>query len=206
MEIGKLKIGKNGFAVLFLILIFAQSSSYAQSPTIDSDSVKMKYKSPTGAMLRSALVPGWGQLYNESYWKVPVMFGVFTSLAYVANWYHLKYVDYRGRYILSTIKYNDIIADPAKYPDLNENDIFVKTHNFNKTAREFYRDNRDIFIFYLAISYFLNIVDAYVDAHLYGFNVDSSLGLNPSITSPQISLQNGDWRKPQAHISLSFTL
>lgn len=193
-----MKIGKIGFAVLVIILIFVQSNSFAQSPTIDSDSVKMRYKSPSGAMLRSALVPGWGQLYNESYWKVPVMFGVFTSLAYVANWYHLKYVDYRGRYIQSTY-------DLEQNTILENDDLFMRTHRFNKTAREFYRDNRDVFIFYLAISYFLNIVDAYVDAHLYGFNVDSSLGFTPSATAPQISLQNGDWRKPQAHISLSIT-
>ena len=198
METVKLKIGKIGFAVLVIILIFVQSNSFAQSPTIDSDSVKMRYKSPSGAMLRSALVPGWGQLYNESYWKVPVMFGVFTSLAYVANWYHLKYVDYRGRYIQSTY-------DLEQNTILENDDLFMRTHRFNKTAREFYRDNRDVFIFYLAISYFLNIVDAYVDAHLYGFNVDSSLGFTPSATAPQISLQNGDWRKPQAHISLSIT-
>lgn len=203
MGIGKLKIGKFGFAVLFLI--FGNTALFAQSPTIDSDSVRMKYKSPAGAMLRSAVIPGWGQLYNESYWKVPVMFGVFTSLAYVANWYHLKYVDYRGRYILSTMELDLRTKNPENYPDEIENDIFVRTHNFNKTAREFYRDNRDIFIFYLAISYFLNIIDAYVDAHLYSFNVDSSLGFRSSITSPQFSLQDGDWRKPQAHISLSFT-
>ena len=52
-----------------------------------------------------------------------------------------------------------------------ENDIFVRTHNFNKTAREFYRDNRDVYLFYLVLAYFLNIVDAYVDAHLFDFDV-----------------------------------
>jgi hypothetical protein len=44
-----------------------------------------------------------------------------------------------------------------------------------KDIRDFYRDERDQFIFYLGITYLLNIVDAYVGAALYGFDVSPSL-------------------------------
>ncbi|MGB5873775.1 MAG: DUF5683 domain-containing protein, partial [Bacteroidota bacterium] len=35
-------------------------------------------KSPGTALLLSALVPGAGQVYNESYWKVPIIVGLGT--------------------------------------------------------------------------------------------------------------------------------
>ncbi len=46
-------------------------------------------KSPTGAMLRSAVLPGWGQWYNEQYWKAPLALAVNSFLVYqVLNYHH----------------------------------------------------------------------------------------------------------------------
>jgi len=45
-------------------------------------------KSPWGAVARSAMLPGWGQLYNEKYLKALVSFGVcfdFARKVYVFN-------------------------------------------------------------------------------------------------------------------------
>jgi len=39
-------------------------------------------KSPWGAVLRSAMIPGWGQVYNESYWKAAGYFLVDGYLIY----------------------------------------------------------------------------------------------------------------------------
>ncbi len=41
-------------------------------------------KSPGLAMLLSAALPGAGQFYNESYWKVPVVAGL--GIYFVAEW------------------------------------------------------------------------------------------------------------------------
>jgi hypothetical protein len=49
------------------------------------------------------------------------------------------------------------------------------------SAREFYHNQRDEFIFYLALTYFLNIIDAYVGATLYDFTVSDDLGGNAKI-------------------------
>ena len=38
-------------------------------------------KSPWGAVLRSSILPGWGQIYTESYWKAA---GYFLTAAYLA--------------------------------------------------------------------------------------------------------------------------
>jgi hypothetical protein len=39
-------------------------------------------KSPWGATLRSAILPGWGQIYNENYWKALLYLGVDSYLVY----------------------------------------------------------------------------------------------------------------------------
>ncbi len=49
-------------------------------------------KSPWGGVLRSAILPGWGQVYNESYWKAAGYLAVNAYLLYRA---HLADVRYR---------------------------------------------------------------------------------------------------------------
>ncbi len=64
-------------------------------------------KSPWGAAVRSAMIPGWGQMYTASYWKAA---GFFSANAYLLfkvkqadNRYHqtrnTKYRDERSKYI-----------------------------------------------------------------------------------------------------------
>jgi hypothetical protein len=57
-----------------------------------------------------------------------------------------------------------------------------------QTKREDYKNLRDANVWYFVIVYVLNIVDAYVDASLYGFDV-----------SPTLSL-----RGPQGNVGLSL--
>src|SRR3569833_1196015 len=43
--------------------------------------------SPHKAVIRSLIIPGWGQIYNHRIWKVPIIYGVLGSLgvAFVFN-------------------------------------------------------------------------------------------------------------------------
>jgi len=62
-----------------------------------NDTTFIMAKSPWGAVGRSALIPGWGQFYNNSYWKIPVVWGVlgwFTYL-YIEN----NFSDVRKNYL-----------------------------------------------------------------------------------------------------------
>lgn len=64
-------------------------------------------KSPWGAALRSAMIPGWGQLYTESYLKAVGFFAVdaylLARIKLADNRYHqtrnTKYRDERSKYI-----------------------------------------------------------------------------------------------------------
>ena len=44
--------------------------------------------------------------------------------------------------------------------------------------REFYRDQRDNFIIYSVILYVVNLIDAYVDAQLYDFDVSEKIKIS----------------------------
>jgi hypothetical protein len=141
----------NTIKIFILFSVISIQVSAQQDSTIVADSTKSKeifemQKSPWGAVLRSAVMPGLGQIYNASYWKVPVIWGITGWLVY--NW----------------------VDNNSLYKD--NRDIFAETANdFFRKRRDFYRDQRDNFAIYIVLTYFLNLVDAYVDAHLFDFSV-----------------------------------
>ena len=136
------------FVILLAVVLYGQESSNNSN---HQDTVFVMEKSPWGAVLRSAILPGFGQFYNESYWKIPVIWGIGALL--VSGWVHNN-----GLY--------------------KENgDLFIESGNeIYRQRRDFYRDQRDNFTIYLVITYLLNLIDAYVDAHLFDFQVDDNFG------------------------------
>lgn len=135
--------------VLINIPLIAQQDTTAAADTINNSTNNfVMQKSPWGAVLRSAIIPGWGQIYNESYWKVPIVWGITGWLVYV--W----------------VDNNNLYKD-------NRN-LFLQTGDDRYKRFRDYRDQRDQFAIYIVLTYFLNLVDAYVDAHLFDFNVDEN--------------------------------
>ena len=132
------------------MLIIVSTTSSGQEHTEEnspSDSVFVMHKSPWGAVLRSAVLPGFGQFYNESYWKIPVIWGA-------------------GALLISGWVYNNNLYNDNK-------DLYTNTgQSLYQYRRDFYRNQRDNFTIYLVVLYILNLVDAYVDAHLYDFTVE----------------------------------
>jgi hypothetical protein len=147
---------------IFVIILLLQAISFAQEDTVKNqdekpaDTVFVMHKSPWGAVLRSAILPGWGQIYNESYIKAPIVLGIFGSLAAVWIWNNHKYND--AKYLYSQ--------------NMNNPDPYVV--NAYRNYRDAYRDQRDLVSIYIGLAYFLNLVDAYVDAELFDFNVQSN--------------------------------
>jgi len=145
--------------ISFLFICLPQTSECQITEQSRSDTNQsINEKSSWGAVLRSAILPGLGQIYNESYWKSPIIWGI--SGWFIYNWINNNnlYNDYKNRHLQS-------ITTGA------ENSSY-------KTYREFYRDQRDLFAIYLGLTYFLNLVDAYVDAQLFSFDVS---GLNDEV-------------------------
>ena len=148
---------KNIIKVLCFVTIFsAVIESQVVKDTVKNDTVFVMQNSPWGAVLRSAVAPGWGQIYNKSYWKAPIVWGIGAWLVY--NWIqnNNNYKTYRDAF--------------SKSPNTNPNDP-------NLVYRNFYRDQRDLFTIYLGLTYLLQLVDAYVDAHLLDFTVQENYQL-----------------------------
>ena len=116
-------------------------------------------KNPWKAVAYSAVLPGAGQLYNQSYWKIPVIAGLGGYFVYEWIKNNNEYLDYKTQYQNSQTE-----ANPSGNPQL-------------QYLREFYRDQRDNFIIYSLILYVVNLIDAYVDAQLYDFDVSESIKL-----------------------------
>lgn len=49
---------------------------------------------PVKAVWYSALCPGLGQIYNRSYWKLPILIGGYLGLIYATNWNARYFNDY----------------------------------------------------------------------------------------------------------------
>ncbi|HTP12450.1 MAG TPA: DUF5683 domain-containing protein [Bacteroidota bacterium] len=121
-------------------------------------------KSPSLAMLMSAVLPGAGQVYVHRYITIPIIwgFGYYFAKSWVEqnNHYH---------------EWSDSVSASVRADSLGKGN-----ENF-RNIRDLYRDDRDKFAFYIAIVYILNIVDAYVGASLYSFDVSDNLGGSAAI-------------------------
>jgi hypothetical protein len=126
--------------------------------SLDKPVFKMK-KSPWKAVAYSAILPGAGQFYNQSYWKIPVIAGLGGYFVYEWIKNNNEYLDYKTQYQNSQTEKN-----PSGNPQL-------------QYFREFYRDQRDNFIIYSLILYVVNLIDAYVDAELFDFDVSDNIKL-----------------------------
>ncbi|HUQ97553.1 MAG TPA: DUF5683 domain-containing protein [Chitinophagaceae bacterium] len=144
-------------------------------------------RSPHKASIRSAIFPGLGQIYNKSYWKLPIVYGALGTTAYVffdnlKTYKELRFA-YAARYEAAlppntTVDYPGPYQDSTKYktlksiyqnPNLNINSI--------KQSRDEFRRYVDYSVLVFAVFWALNIIDASVDAHLKSFDVSPDLGL-----------------------------
>ena len=131
-----------------------------------------KKYNPNKAIIRSAILPGWGQLTNKKYWKAPI---VWAGLGItVGVFFHniKQYNESKQAYILASDN------DPS-------NDYLIKQPYYSvkdqperiRTFRNQVRQNVDYTVLFFLIFWGLNVADAAVDAHLKTFDVSDNLGL-----------------------------
>lgn len=121
----------------------------------------------------SLICPGAGQVYNESYWKVPIVVGGMASMVYVFDWNNRGFKRFKTAHALRA----DFDEHPENYPDGVSKDEFRGRYSttFLKNLRDSYRRNRDLSIILTAAVYAFQAVDAHVDAHLKDFDVSDDL-------------------------------
>ena len=172
----------NKKAVLFFLLIGAISPGFGQ------DSLKIKKDtlshSPRKAMILSAIIPAAGQVYNQKYWKVPIIYSGIGAGLYFYTLNRQEYLRNKNAYIQRINGETDEFSSLENY----------KSDAQLKSDTETYRKFMEISVIGIAAVYALNILDAGVDAHLFYFDVsdDLSFRISPSLftfgNTPQLTL------------------
>lgn len=136
--------------------------------------------SPKTATILSAIIPGGGQIYNKQYWKVPIVYAGFASLTYIAIQNNIFYSDYKSVYDSYQNYYKTEIAE-GRSPKtdtllLVRNQHLFSVHNV-KAGRDFYRRRRDLALIGIGGVYILQMIEAYVSAHMFSFDISDDLSV-----------------------------
>ena len=121
------------------------------------------------------ICPGAGQIYNKSYWRVPIVLGGFATTIYCIDWNNRGYERFKKAYRMRA----DYDQNPDQYPNGSQDEFNGRySATFLKNLRDSYRRNRDLCIIITAGIYVLQAIDAHVDAHLRDFDISDDLSLN----------------------------
>ena len=167
-------------------IYFQLGTEQQQIETIEFNTQGSFVPNPRKAVLFAAICPGLGQIYNRKYWKLPIIYGGFTGLTYGFLWNNRYYVDYRQAYSdfidddESTDSWKNMLPPGMTEPPAGFADRLARN-------KDIYRRNRDLCIIGAAGIYVLSIVDAFVDAQLFEFDISPDLTLN---IAPQMQLVN----------------
>jgi hypothetical protein len=158
--------------------------------------------SPRKAAIRSALLPGWGQIYNKRYWKLPLVYGALGTTAYVffynlQTYKELKFA-YSARYLAARPEpdpNNPSVRPPyrdsTKYDQLANRYRIIQNIEAIKRGRDEFRRNMDYSVLVFLLFWGLNVIDASVDAHLKSFDVSPDLGLRFKAGYSDLARTNG---------------
>ena len=167
---------------------------------IQLNSVVRRKGDPMKASMMSAVFPGGGQILNRKYWKLPVVYAGFGAVFYMykANsdnyqMYYKGYLDITDE-TRGTKSYLDFITDYN-----SSNDVWYKEEMLRRI--DYHKRYRDLSMILAGAWYFLQILDANVDASLLDYDVSDNLELS---FVPKIFNTAGI--QPFAGLSLRFTI
>lgn len=151
------------------------------------------------------ICPGAGQIFNQSYWRVPIVIGGFATTIYCIDWNNRGFQRFKKAYRLKA----DYDANPELFPDGSLDEFGGRySASFLKNLRNSYRRNRDLCIILTAGMYILQIIDAHVDAHLrdYDISKDLSVSLSPVVgySYNRMSPYSGGGTTLGMNLSLTF--
>ncbi len=148
---------------------------------------------PVKAVWYSALCPGLGQIYNRSYWKLPILVGGYMALIYATNWNTRYYNDYSIAYRdamdndPNTESYKNFLSYSRRHDDEWIAANMEWLQSTMKKKKDSYRRYRDLCVISMIGVYFVAMIEAYVDAHLYNFDISDNLSMKvaPTVIEPE---------------------
>lgn len=180
-------------AIFFLLFFIPAGNLFAQKDTLvirDTGIVQPKKVSakkekinlfsvdtskpynPKIAILRSAIIPGWGQATNKKYWKMPLVYGALGTTAYIffRNIKQFKEANASYKNAIDGDTSNNYLIPEPYFSVLGQPERI-------KSFRNEVRQNVDYSVLFFIVFWGLNVVDAAVDAHLKTFDVSDNLSL-----------------------------
>jgi hypothetical protein len=166
---------------------------------------------PMRAVWLGAVIPGAGQIYNRSYWKLPIVYGGFMGCIYAITWTNNQYIGYKDAY--RDIYYDMQNGTLSDSPDKSYNAILPEGYTIEtmggastyqsrlKEWQNTARRNRDLSILVSIAVYALSLVDAYVDAQLFDFDISNDLSLN---VTPQLYYDLQNQRTAEVKMAIKF--
>jgi hypothetical protein len=181
---------KIAFIILVNLCCLLQNN-YAQDTVFISKPPKHTFKAePFRATMLAIALPGFGQIYNRKYYKVPFVYIGFATIAYFINFNSKEYNIYMKAYqdftdnIPATASYIPLLknADPREY------DPVLYPNSYNPSSAAWYRERmllqvdyskkyRDLSYIGIAAWYLYTILDANVDASLHNYDISNDLDL-----------------------------
>lgn len=164
-------------------IVKADTSHEADTTQVDTT---LKH-SPRLAALLSTFIPGAGQVYNEKYWKVPVIYAGLITCAILFYKYKGERQNYKNAYYAMTA----FSADTNSKTSINYK---INKYLGNKTLASLYAydsqwqadlvDGYNYYERYMYLNafifagiYILNIVDATVDGYFYNYDITDKLSM-----------------------------
>jgi hypothetical protein len=158
-------------------------SVQARGDTVVITSEKRERKIPRKAALYAAALPGLGQAYNGSYWKIPIVYGAFISLGWVATFNNDRYQVFRR----ANIALNNQLPEQNPLRDApNGNNARIISQTVESARRD-----RDFIYILIAGAYALQIMEAITDSHLIEFDVNDELSLELRPSAGQLMAYGG---------------
>ena len=150
---------------IFFLTILISNYSYSQESERSSN---INILRPSKAAFYSAVIPGLGQIYNDKLWKVPLVYTALGISGYSYDFNRKKFWSYRNAYKRRKAGFSD-----DEYQGIIINDDRLLD------GQDYHRRYKDLSMVFLVGFYFLNILDANIDAHLLDYNVDENLSFKP---------------------------
>ncbi len=175
----------NEIQVTDSLILRPDIESFVNTDTAALPERKLFKPLPSKALWYAALCPGLGQLYNRKYWKLPIVAGGAVGLAYAIDWNGKYYVAYTNAYRdisdnnPETNSFLDLLPPGYSYTESQLRTVL-------KNRQQTFRRQRDLSIIGAVGFYLVCILDAYVDAELFDFDVspDLSFQLQPIRLAP----------------------
>ena len=170
----------------------AQQADTTAMPQPDFKEVKIRENPiPKKSLILSLALPGAGQVYNGRYWKLPLVYGALGGMVYVIDFNQSRYKRLKTALELKRQNLDHEFSGTG-----------IDSERSLLALRDSYDKNRQLSYFGLFVVYALQAVEAFVDAHLLGFEINENLSLQ---LSPQISTNpfQPQQVQPGIHIVLS---